>query len=174
MAEPLTLQQEFDPILDIEISQTDLSPIMVYMPDVVNAGALPFLAQQFNVDGDRGWNLATTETAQRELIKNAIQIQRKVGTPSSIKNALNSLGYSNVTIVEKASILQLYDGSHSYNGQIIYDGGTAGAWVNFGVIIGVPDPSQITSDEQSQIKTLINEYKSARCVLIYVNFVTQK
>lgn len=161
------LLKDFEPLFKKYIDDVDLSPMMCFMIDVVHPDALPYLAKQFNVDGFRGWDLATTETARRELIKTAIQLQKKVGTPWAIKNALKAIGFPNVTINERMGIY--YDGAYIYDGSQIHSSST---WVNFGVVIKVVDPNAITNEQKDLIRILIDEYKPARCVLVSLTFQT--
>jgi len=159
----------FEPLFKKWFDDVDMSPFMVYMVDCVDASALPFLAQQFKVDGYRGWNLAITETQQRELIKKGIEIQRKVGTPYAIKQALFALGFTNVVINE--GIGYTYNGDFNFDGAISFGGGNI--WVNFGVEIRTPNPSSISSETRELVRLLILEYKNARSNLQYLHFLTE-
>jgi phage tail P2-like protein len=167
------LLQDFEPIFKKYIDDMDMSSIMVYMVDLVHADALPYLAEQFNVAGYRGWDLATTEAARRELIKNAIQIQRKVGTPYAIKQALKAIGFANVTITENVAVGNYYNGTYNYNGLINYtNSGGADQWVNFGVTVKVADPATVSEQTRTLIRLLIDEYKPARSMLVYTHIET--
>lgn len=76
-----------------------LTPLVVYDFDTVPASALPILAEQFRMQGDAGWNLATTEAQQRALLKEAGALHRIRGTPYSISRVLAIIGV-NSSIVE--------------------------------------------------------------------------
>jgi len=160
----------FEPLFKKWIDDVDMSPFMVYMIDAVDASALPYLAEQFNVQGYRGWDLAVTEADKRELLKNAIAIQKKVGTPYSIKQALKAIGFPNVVINEHIGVRNYYDGTFNYSGLIFYDGGAGAIWVNFSVEISVADA--ISDATKELVRLLINEYKPARCVLVDLTFNT--
>lgn len=77
------LQEEFDSL--------DLSPMLVYLVDVVPAQVLPYLADQFHVMGLEGCRYARNTQEQRELIKRAIELHRYKGTPWAIEQALTSV-----------------------------------------------------------------------------------
>jgi P2-related tail formation protein len=161
----------WEPLFKKWFDDVDMSSIMVYMIDCVNIEALSFLAKQFNVYGNRGWDLATTEASKRELIKNAIQLQKKVGTPWSIKNALKAIGFNNVSIIENINTGNRYNGEYIHNGTIKYMGsGGLSSWVNFSVVIKVINAAAITAGEIESVRLLINEYKPARCVLVDLTF----
>lgn len=155
----------FEPLFKKWFDDEDMSSLMCYMIDIVDVSALPYLAIQFNVDGYRGWYLVTTEQAQRDLLKRAIEIQKHVGTGYAIKQALLALGYSDVTITEGTGYT--YNGQYDYDGTINYGGGSI--WVNFGVDINVDDPGAITTETRDLIRFLILEYKNARSFLQYLN-----
>lgn len=80
------LQEEFDSL--------DLSPMLVYLVDVVPAQVLPHLAEQFHVMGLEGWRYARDDQEQRELIKRAIELHRYKGTPWAIEQVLVTLNLS--------------------------------------------------------------------------------
>jgi len=72
----------------------DLSSIMVYLIDVCSVEALPWLAEQFDVSGENGYDSCTTERQKRELIKHAIRIHRFAGTTQAFTYFCNSIGYT--------------------------------------------------------------------------------
>lgn len=80
------LQEEFDSL--------DLSPMLVYLVDVVPPQVLPHLADQFHVMGLEGWRYARDDQEQRELIKRAIELHRYKGTPWAIEQVLVTLNLS--------------------------------------------------------------------------------
>jgi P2-related tail formation protein len=122
-------------VLIDRLAALDLTTLLVYRIDSVIAGALPFLAWQFdilsslwqliapvslgvdaltNIDllidvdnliesGGAVSDQAITDAAERALLKNAIPLHRFRGTPWSIKNALVSLGWTQVTLLEGQS-----------------------------------------------------------------------
>lgn len=151
----LALEQILERLTDI-----DLSAIRVYDIDNVTAGALFDLAEQLNVAGIRGWNLATTEQQRRDLVKNAIALHRVAGTPYSVRRALALVGYENATILENPGLY--YDGSWDYDGTETYRGAFLG-----GFIVTL-DPEYAKLDTQSieLVVSLINEWKNARSQLL--------
>lgn len=73
---------------------------LVYNFDTVPAAALPYLAKQFNVEGNKGYSLTNTEQEKRELLKKALKTAKYKGTPQSIIDIIKAVGYSNCTINE--------------------------------------------------------------------------
>jgi hypothetical protein len=76
-----------------ERSEYDLEQLVPLLVDNLDESALVHLAEQMSVLGVEGWNYADTVAKKRELIKNAVQIHQKKGTPWSIKDALTRAGF---------------------------------------------------------------------------------
>lgn len=70
----------------------DLTPILVYLIDLVPADALPILAEQFNVVGPL-WAYLPDEAAKRRAIKESVTWHRAKGTPWSVETALSWAGH---------------------------------------------------------------------------------
>lgn len=73
------------------IDNLDLSPLNIYDIDNVEPSALLHLATQFHVMGLEGWSLAETEQEKRGIIKNALLLHKRKGTPWSIRNVFEIL-----------------------------------------------------------------------------------
>jgi len=140
----------FDPIISNQFDDIDLSPIMIYLVDVVQVSALPWLAQQFDVDGFRGFDQCTDETSKRELIKNAIQLHRNLGTIWGIKKACDLIGFVPKNIQEN---VPLYEGGQN-------------VWCAFSLELEPKDLGNITADTLAMLKTFINYYKNARSIFV--------
>ncbi len=116
-----------------EFPVEQLVPLLV---DTIDASALPLLAEQMSVLGVEGWNYADTDEKKRDLIKNAVQIHQKKGTPWSIKDALARAGFvvkrieegtRNYTIpvapfIQPPSPLK-FDGTAKFNGAYSFGDG---------------------------------------------------
>ena len=77
--------------LAARVSHIDLSPVLVYLIDSVDASVLPYLAEQFNVL-DEGWQYAITDAEKRRLLHKAIELHRHKGTRWAVEQALDVLG----------------------------------------------------------------------------------
>lgn len=141
------------------LGSLDLVPLLVYIVDLVPAGALPHLIEQFHVAGIEGATLAETEQNQRELIKNAIGLHRTKGTPGAIKRAIRSAGFGEIEIVERPGELK-YDGVRTYDGLMTY-GPDAGEWATYYVIMS----RAVTNEQAELIRQLCDEFAPARCHL---------
>lgn len=138
--------RSFDVAVKQQLDTVDISKVLVYMIDQVDARALPLLADQFDVLGYKGMRLAQTEADQRNLIKKAIELHRYKGTVYGVKEAMKAVGFADAVIVEHVS----------------------GHWANFSVNL-LNAGFGITADTIANLIKMINEYKNTRSNLVLVN-----
>ncbi|WP_337883011.1 phage tail protein I [Chromobacterium haemolyticum] len=129
--------------LTTRLGDADLSTLLVYLVDQVDAGWLPALAEQFHVAGDEGWRLSQGERQQRELIKQSIHLHRSKGTRWSLQQVLATLALS---------------------GQISEWFEYAGKPYHFKIRIDLAARG-IDAATLTALEAMINEYKNARSVL---------
>jgi P2-related tail formation protein len=128
--------------LKAELGEIDLSKLLVYLIDNVDASALPHLGAQFDVLGYKGFKMAQDEAGQREILKRAIELHRYKGTEWAIMQALESIGFSNIELVK-------YGFDH---------------WAKFGLLI-TSENITLTPAAFDDITAMVKEYKRAVCVL---------
>lgn len=80
--------------LAARLNAVDLTPLLVYMVDLVDASVLPLLAEQFHVMGAEGWAYATDDASRRRLIKSAVELHRHKGTRWAVEQVFATLGLS--------------------------------------------------------------------------------
>jgi phage tail P2-like protein len=117
-----------------------LEILLVYLVDQVDARALPLLGKQFNVMGYKGWDLCNTDAERRALIKKAIELHRYKGTIWAVKEALKSIGFTDVVITEHVN----------------------GHWARFSLRI---NNQVVTANGFADIIAMVEEYKNVRSVL---------
>jgi P2-related tail formation protein len=134
-----------------ELTEIDLSKLLVYLIDSVDPSALPYLGAQFDCLGWKGFKLAQDEVGQREIIKRAIELHRYKGTEWAIMEALKSIGFTDIELVKTG-----------------FD-----HWAKFGILI-TNENVQLTESAFEDITAMVNEYKRAVCVLeeIRINILT--
>ncbi|EKC9676511.1 TPA: phage tail protein I [Escherichia coli] len=91
---PLASDERFSILANIaaeRFAQLDLTALMVYLVDLIDASALPALAEQFHVQGLEGWLFTTDEREKRELIKQAIELHKYKGTIWAVRRVLEIL-----------------------------------------------------------------------------------
>lgn len=156
----------FDDLAKQRFESLDLSSILMFVIDTAPASALPFLASQFNVLGWRGWNIATTESDKRELLKKAIELNRRKGTVWAIKEACKSVGFEDAEVIEGVGVD--YDGTYNHDSSITY--GSGANWFNFRVIIQIGSDVEINQSSNQNVRELILAYKNARSILTDISY----
>jgi hypothetical protein len=171
IASPLALKEHlavFETIIKDRCNAIERENLLILLVDTCPEDALLPLAGEFDVLGYKGWLLTDSVADKRELIKNAIKIHRHKGTPYSIKEALKTLGLTDVVIEEGVAVPAiLYNAHHNYNGAFFH--GDYESWALFNVIISPPDDYAMTAEILYAIRFMINEYKAARCRLAFLS-----
>jgi P2-related tail formation protein len=126
----------------------DMSPYMVYLVDVCDASVLPYLAEQFDVDGVQGFSVASTEEEQRALIKRSISLHKFIGTPWAVREACRAVGFN---------VLELREG-------------VGGEWATFSILLEAPDEKDITVEHSRKLKLFVEFYKNERSHLIDLGY----
>lgn len=116
----------------------------LYDPDATPVEALPHLARQFGVL-DEGWFLAD-EPSRREIIRQALALQAKRGTPWALRGALAAIGFPGLTIQERTS-----------------------HWASFKLVQPLGGRS-INQAQLARIVAVVERWKPARCVLEAIEF----
>ncbi|MBS8647005.1 phage tail protein I [Escherichia coli] len=170
MTEPLQLPPPLEGDISLRtlgrlagrLDNIDLSVLMVFLVDIVDSSALPWLGEQFSLSGD-GWELAESDDVRRMLIKAAIALHRYKGTPWSIREVIRRFGFGEVDLIEGTGRLS-YDGNRSYNGLFVH--GDAAAWAVYRVILKQP----ITNDQAAMLRQTLAAFAPARCHLASLEY----
>jgi P2-related tail formation protein len=101
-----------------------------------------------------------TEAAQRDLVKNAIPLHRFRGTPWAVKQALRSLGWLTVSLLE---------GQNSWGGSS-YPSNQG--WAVFRAMVNLEEGQAVDRGASQMAVSAINFFKPARAWLDSVWFVT--
>lgn len=109
----------------------DLSPLLVYLVDQVNAAALPLLAEQFHVMGAEGFASAGAEEALRQLVRDAVLLHRKKGTPWAVRRALAMIGLGDSSEIIEGGTQAVYNGTVFADGALVYGGAS---WATYRII----------------------------------------
>lgn len=144
----------FDAMVNARLSAVEVENLLVYVIDSVSASALPTLAKQFDVEGFRGYGLATTDEQRRAIIKQAIELKRYMGTVWAIKQAMQSVGYTDAVLIEG-----------------IDTGDPDTDWARFKIESVLGDTVGIEGTSQSDLAKLVREYKPARSYLEGISYV---
>ena len=170
MTEPLQLPPPLEGDISLRtlgrltgrLDNIDLSVLMVFLVDIVDSSALPWLGEQFSLSGD-GWELAESDDVRRMLIKAAIELHRYKGTPWLIREVIRRFGFGEVDLIEGTGRLS-YDGNRSYNGLFVH--GDAAAWAVYRVILKQP----ITNDQAAMLRQTLAAFAPDRCHLASLEY----
>lgn len=143
----------FDAVAQLRMSDVEIENLLVYIIDEVDASALPTLARQFDVEGYRGYGLATTDAQRRSIIKQAIELKRYMGTVWAIKQAMIAVGYTDAVLIEGVD-----------TGDVDTD------WARFKIESDLGDTIGVSGDSQSDLAKLVREYKPSRSYLEGISY----
>lgn len=124
--------------------------------DTCPSHLLPWLAWALQVDI---WDNSWSDDAQRAVIRGAITVHRRKGTPWAIKRALANAGYGDAILSEGFSSAN-YNGSTLHDGSRLYVGDSD--WSKYRLIMERP----ISSDQAEQIRRMLALVAPARCHLV--------
>jgi len=139
----LLIENRFDAI--------DISSTLVYLVDSVSSVALPYLAEQFDVSYE--FNQLTTDLDKRNLIKNAVDLKKYIGTPYAIKKSMQALGYGGADLVEGAGTV-----------------GDGHDWARFRVVVDLGNQGGVNGVSDNLLTFLINKYKNARSQFLDISY----
>ncbi|EAP1867898.1 phage tail protein I [Salmonella enterica] len=161
LAPPLAGDKRFSTLAKLaeaRFSGISLAPLLVYLIDMTETTALPWLAGQLSLTGDNGWSLAESDEAKRELIKNAIELFRYKGTPWSVRQVIRSLGFGEVQIIE---------GGDGLDPAIAMKWPTDTHWALYRIKLS----QAVTNDQARLMRKTLAAFAPARCGLASLDFV---
>lgn len=143
----------FDLLWSQRLSAIEVDAVLVYIIDTVAADALPYLAQQFDVSGYKGYVLATTDAERRAIIKQAIELKRYLGTVWAVREAMKSVGYADAVLDEGVD-----------------EGDPDTDWAKFRVVVDLGNDKGLDGNTPTELARLISEYKNARSQLLDISY----
>lgn len=191
--------EAFDLMWAQRLSQIEADAVLVYVIDTVDASALSWLARQFDVEGYRGYILATNDEERRKVIKQAIELKRYMGTVWAVREAMRAVGYANAILdegVDSPTVNQAIraadmaaDAIAELTTRVTADGGTVEAadclesliekialetdnnWAKFRVTVDLGNNAGLDGNTPTALAKLINEYKNVRSHLLDISFI---
>jgi P2-related tail formation protein len=141
------LAKAFSQVVAERWDNFDITPFMAYLVDSCAPSILPYLAEQFDITGLQGLEMAENEEQQRELIKRSIALHKFIGTPWAIREACKTVGFP-VTFFE--------EGVPSSPASQDTD------WARFRILIQADDSKSITREHTRKLRLFIEYYKNER------------
>ena len=135
----------------------DLSEFLPYLVDTVAPSVLPYLADQFDIDGLQGFGMAETEQQQRDIIKKSIALHKFIGTPWAIREACRTVGFP-IVILEEGVTAQ--------------PGGPESPedWARFRPAVAPPARRHIPAAASRKIRLFVEFYKNERSHLVEIGY----
>jgi len=131
----------------------DLTPYLVYLVDTCDASLLPWLAEQFDVDGLRGLSFAQNDDEIRELIKNSIAVHKRIGTPWALREACRLIGFPVIVLEEGVDT-----------------GDPDTDWARFRCHVEASESRNITKEMFNKLRLFVEMYKPERCHIESLGF----
>ena len=151
------LAQAFSELVAERWDNWDLSVFLPYLVDTCAASVLPYLADQFDVEGVRGFAMAMDEEQQRDIIKKSIALHKYIGTPWAIREACRTVGFPVIVLEEGVSAIP--GGPESPED-----------WARFRVLVEAHPNRHITAEEAKKMRLFVEFYKNERSHLVEMGF----
>ena len=121
------------------------------------------LARQFDVAGPL-FQAMRTRPARERLIKNAILLQQKRGTPWAVEEIMRLLGYTDALVLDRARML-IYDGEALHDGEYNFDAGIE-HWGDYKIRLYIDSQSRaFTAADRQQAAFMAADWQPLRCRL---------
>lgn len=108
--------------LSARLETLPVEKAITHLVDAVDEQLLPQLAHGWHVADLDGWRLADTPEKRRALLRRAIALHRKKGTPWAVKTAIEAAGFGAHSRLVEGRTMRRYDGSLYADGAEIYGG----------------------------------------------------
>lgn len=149
--------------LDLATARVGDVPILIrelWSPELCPNHLLAWLAWGLGVDEwDNGWS----DDTKRNIVKNAVAIQRKKGSVWSVRQAIADAGYGDSILFEGNSN-NFYNNVFTHNGLKTY--GDPTEWARYRFFLTRP----ISNAQAAQIRRILDYTAPARCHLIELVF----
>jgi P2-related tail formation protein len=144
----------------------NLQEFLVYLVDNCAQAALPYLAEQLDVEAMAGFAVATDIAEQRELLKKSIVLHKYLGTAYAIKESCKAVGFPVIEIKEGTAALGNLPAEYD-----IYPDDTK--WALFRVLLLGHEDKHITQEQNRKLRLFVETYKPQRCILVTIGYQTE-
>ena len=138
------------------IEQLPLDGLLTYLIETVPAAYLPELARQFHIGPMEGWQFVSGDPERRRLIREAIALHRKKGTPWAMRRAFAAAGFGDELRIIEGALSRRYDGTIFADGSQRYGGHS---WAEFRVEADLGETASLSSETAAMAQALIAEWR---------------
>lgn len=133
---------------------------VAHAPDVV----LWELAREFGVAGPL-YQAMKTRAQKERLVKYALRLQLKRGTPWAVEEVMRLLGFTDARVLDRVRVL-LYNGEAVHDGTYNFDAYFE-AWSDYKIRLFIDENSRAFTDyDREQAETLAVDWAPLRCRLL--------
>jgi phage tail P2-like protein len=154
----IALDARFAPLAEStkRIEQLPLDGLLTYLVETVPAAFLPELARQLHIGPLEGWQFVGTDADRRRLIREAIALHRKKGTPWALRRAFQMAGFGDQLRIIEGALTRRYNGTIFADGSEKYGGHT---WAEFRVEADLGEKQGLAAETAAMAQALIAEWK---------------
>lgn len=145
--------------LSKRLKSLNTSQIMTTLVDLLGDGYLPLLAEKWSVTGYDGLLVADSDNSKRALIKAAVELHRKKGTPWSIREVFRRLGLGEIDIDEGLR-------KRNYENTTVTSIPESERWAHYAIRLDNP----ITNEQARNVRKVLRNFAPARCVLAVLDY----
>lgn len=153
----LALDARFGPLAEAtaRLEALPLDGLLTYLIDTVPAAFLPELGRQMHIMPLEGWQFAATDDDRRRLIREAIAMHRKKGTPWAVKRAIQVAGFGGQHRITEGRIARRYDGNIFCDGSEVYGGHS---WAEFSLEANLGETSGLDAGMAARVAEIVREW----------------
>lgn len=145
--------------LSKRLDALDTAQIMTTLVDLLGDEFMSLLAEKWSVTGYDGLLMADSAESKRALIKSAVELHRRKGTPWAIRAVLRKLGLGEIEIDEG---LKAREYESTYVTTIPEDE----RWAYYAIKLNEP----ITNEQSRSIRKVLRNFAPARCLLAVLDY----
>ncbi|MGQ0286801.1 phage tail protein [Pasteurellaceae bacterium 22721_9_1] len=145
--------------LSLRLGQLSTQQIMTTLVELLGDEFTPLLAEKWSVTGYDGEFVAESEGSKQALIKNAIELHRRKGTPSAIREVLRKLGFGEIEIDEGLK-------DRVYENTNVTRIPTEERWAHYAIRLTQP----VTNEQVANIRKVLRNFAPARCILAVLDY----
>ncbi|MGX2974733.1 phage tail protein [Ursidibacter arcticus] len=145
--------------LSLQLNELNHTQIMTTLVELLGDEFTPLLAEKWSVTGYDGEFIAESHHSKQALIQGAIELHRRKGTPSAIRNVLRKLGFGEIEIDEGLK-------NRVYENTNVTSIPTNERWAYYAIRLSKP----VTNEQAANIRKVLRNFAPARCVLAVLDY----
>lgn len=141
--------------LSARLETLPVDKALTHLVDAVDERLLPALAYGWHVTDLEGWRLADTTDKRRALLRRAIAMHRKKGTPWAVREALHSAGFGAASRLIEGRAMRRFDGTIFADGSEVYGGHS---WSEYQIEVDLGETAALDASTPGIVASLAREW----------------